>query len=248
VSTTSAFASTSEAMDVALAALGYLAAADPAALTAQTQAGHLRGLEKARAITIAAGAKILAAFTAGHGYTADADYSPTSWLIHQTRVTKGAARGHLAWSRRVDGHPRVVAALAEGDMLTESMAATICQWIDKIPGDCRDAADQILIAAARAGARQQDLAELAAEIYARSLHDAPGDEPGFEDRQLKLETTLGGAGVLHGDLTPGCAAVVTAVLESLSRAQGRRGHPDPRAALSRRARGSGASAVILRHA
>ncbi len=31
-----------------------------------------------------------------------------------------------------------------------------------------------------------------------------------------METTFGGAGVITGDLTPGCAAIVTAVLESLS--------------------------------
>jgi hypothetical protein len=56
------------------------------------------------------------------------------------------------------------------------MARTICEWSGKLPGNCRDSADQILIAAARAGARQQDVAELAAEIYARSLHDAPDDD------------------------------------------------------------------------
>ena len=33
---------------------------------------------------------------------------------------------------------------------------------------------------------------------------------------MRLETTFGGAGVLHGDLTPDCAAVVTAVLDALS--------------------------------
>ena len=33
---------------------------------------------------------------------------------------------------------------------------------------------------------------------------------------MRLETTFGGAGVLHGDLTPECAAVVGAVLEALS--------------------------------
>ena len=26
----------------------------------------------------------------------------------------------------------------------------------------------------------------------------------FEDRSVRLETTFGGAGVLHGDLTPAC--------------------------------------------
>ena len=33
---------------------------------------------------------------------------------------------------------------------------------------------------------------------------------------MRLETTFGGAGVLNGDLTPECAAVVTEVLDALS--------------------------------
>ena len=33
---------------------------------------------------------------------------------------------------------------------------------------------------------------------------------------MRLETTFGGAGVLHGDLTPECASVVTTVLDALS--------------------------------
>jgi hypothetical protein len=45
------------------------------------------------------------------------------------------------------------------------MARTICGWTDKLPAGCRDAADNILVAAARAGAHQEDLAVLAAEIY-----------------------------------------------------------------------------------
>jgi hypothetical protein len=215
-------AGTSEALAMVRAGLGYLAAADPAAMTAQAQSECLLALEQHDAISTAARAQILAAFTAGHGYSADADYSATSWLIHKTRVTKGAARAYLAWSRRGSRHPRVLSALAEGNVLTESMARTICGWIDKIPPDCRDAADAILIAAARAGARQQDLAELAAEIYARSLPGTGDDQPGqtFEDRKVVLETTFDGAGVISGDLTPECAAVVTAVLESLSAPRG----------------------------
>jgi hypothetical protein len=51
-------------------------------------------------VEAAARAWILGAFTSGHGYSADADYSPTSWLIHKTRITTGAARGHLGWARR----------------------------------------------------------------------------------------------------------------------------------------------------
>ena len=33
---------------------------------------------------------------------------------------------------------------------------------------------------------------------------------------MKLATTFGGAGVVHGDLTPECAAAVAAVLDALS--------------------------------
>ena len=152
-----------------LTGLSHLAAADPTAMAVQAQAECLLALEQGDAISAAARARILAAFTAGRGYSADADYSPASWLIHRTKVTKGAARGHLAWARRAVHHPQVVAALAEGTVLTESMAGTICGWTDKLPAGCRATADDILIAAARAGARKEDLAGLAAEIYARSL-------------------------------------------------------------------------------
>jgi Domain of unknown function (DUF222) len=75
-----------------------------------------------------------------------------------------------------------------------------------------------LLAAAQAGAELQDLAGLAAEIYARSLPGTRDDGPdeSFEDRSLRLETTFDGAGMVNGDLTPECAAVVTAVLDGLS--------------------------------
>ena len=202
-----------------LTGLRHLAAADPTAMAAEAQAECLRALEQVDAISAAARARILAAFTAGRGYSADADYSPTSWLIHRTRITKGTARGHLAWARCVTAHPQVVAALAEGTVLSESMARTICGWTDKLPPDCRATADDILIGAARGGARKEDLAGLAAEIYARSLPDEQDDgdsQLSFEDRKVRVETTFGGAGVVTGDLTPECSAVVTTVLDALS--------------------------------
>src|SRR5271154_1620276 len=113
-------ASTAEAVGMVLDGLRYLAALDPTALTAGTQARCLQALEQGGAISTAARARILAAFTAGRGYCDDADYSPTSWLIHRTRVTKGEARGHVRWSRRTLTHPQVLAARAEGIVLTES--------------------------------------------------------------------------------------------------------------------------------
>ena len=38
----------------------------------------------------------------------------------------------------------------------------------------------------------------------------------FEDRSVRLGTTFGRAGVLTGNLTPECAAVITTVLDALS--------------------------------
>ena len=210
-------ASASEAMDMVHAGLGYLAAADATGLPAGLQARLLAMLEQATAMGTAARAAILAAFTSGQGYAADADYSPRAWLISKTRVTKGAAVGYTAWARRAAAHPQVIQALAAGEM-SESYARRICQWTDKLPAQCRGAADEVLVTAAKAGADLRDLGGLAAEIYARSLPEQAGKDQDqvFEDRSVRLETTFDGAGVLYGDLTPECAAVVGAVLDALS--------------------------------
>ena len=217
VTTPPTFASAREAAEVVRAGLGFLAAADATQLTAETQAECLQMLEQVTAMGTAARTSILAAFTSAQGYCADADYSPRAWLINKTRITRGAAVSYTAWVRRAAAHPQVAQLLAAGE-LSESYARTICTWTDKLPEDCRPDADAILLAAAGAGMDLPDLAALAAEIYARSrpgTTDEDKDEA-FEDRSVRLETTFEGAGVLGGDLTPECAAVVGAVLDALS--------------------------------
>ena len=207
-------ASIAQALGMLRSAMGYLSAADATAMAAETQAQCLQALEQINSMGTAARASLLAAFTSGQGYTADADYSPRAWLIHKTRITKGAAVAYTAWVRRAAAHPEVAGVLAAGEM-SESFARMICLWTDKLPQDCRPAADAILLTAAKAGADLRDLAGLAAEILARSgPEDSPDDK--FGDRCVKLESTFDGAGVLSGDLTPECAAVVTAVLDALS--------------------------------
>ena len=210
-------ATTTEALGMLRAAMGYLNAADATAMAAETQARCLQMLEQVTAMGAAARTSILAAFTSAQGYCADADYSPRAWLVNRTRVTKAAAVGYTAWVGRAAGHPQVAAVLAAGEM-SESYARAICGWTDKLPADCRADADAILVAAAGAGMDLRDLTALAAEIYARSLPDAPDrdEDEAFEDRSVRLETTFGGAGVMNGDLTPECAAVVGAVLDALS--------------------------------
>src|SRR6476469_4406944 len=128
------FASADEALDMVRAGLGYLAAADATQLGAAAQARCLKVFEQADAIATAARASFLAAFTVGQGYSDDAAYSARAWLIHQTRVTAGAAVGHTAWARRSGTHPRVLAALAAGQV-SASVGRQICLWTDKLPGD-----------------------------------------------------------------------------------------------------------------
>jgi Domain of unknown function (DUF222) len=211
-----------EALDMVRAGLGYLAAADANQLSAATQAECLRGLEQADAVATAARAAILAGFTAGQGYAGDAEYSAVSWLVHRTGITRGAAVGHAAWAGRTRTHPKVVAALAAGQV-PESVGRLICLWTGRLPEKFRDESDELLLAAAAGGLGLEELASLVAQMYERARGDLPDEDPdaGFTDRALKLATTLGGAGVVHGDLTAECAAAVAAVLDALSAPAGK---------------------------
>jgi uncharacterized protein DUF222 len=233
------FADANQALEVARAALGYLAATDATQLTVAEQAGCLHGLEKLNSAAVAARTSILGAFTAGQGYAEDGDYSPRTWLMHQTGITHGAAVSHTAWMKWAAAHPAVHAALAAGQ-ISASYAQVICGWTGKLPAGARPAADDILLGAAESGLELEDLAGLAGEMYERSRQDKPDTDPGDDDgepdaagadggdgqgheqdrlrddRSVKLATTIGGAGWMRGDLTPECAEFVQAVLDSLS--------------------------------
>src|SRR5690348_11346856 len=214
--TAPAFASAREALGMVRSGLRFLAEADAAELSAEEQAEILRGLEQANSVASAARTSVLGAFTAGKGYSADADYSPTAWLMHQTGITPAAAGAHTAWVKRAARHPEVFAAKASGEV-SESYARKLCTWTDKLPDDHRHEADKLLADEARDGMELRDLAVLAAEILARCRPDEPDEDPdkGFGDRSVTIQTTFQGAGVLHGDLTPECASIVGTVLDAL---------------------------------
>jgi hypothetical protein len=220
-----------EALAMLDRALDHLNAADAASLPSSVQAESLRALERAGAKQVAARSRVLAAFAGQAAYEDDGQGSARSWLRWQTRVTTGAASGAVSWLRRLAAHPVIEAALAAGD-LSESWARQVCAWTDQLPAAGLDDADEILVAAARAGVDLPGLAGLAQEMFERSWRerdDGPGD--GFGDRAVFLGTTLGGAGKLTGDLTAGCSAALLAVLEALGK---RAGPEDIRSAAQRR--------------
>ena len=201
------------ALAMVQAGLSFLATSEAAELPTAVQAEVLTTLERAEAQLTAARTRTLAAFAGSHGYEADGQFGPKPWLRAFTRVTRGAADGAMAWVRRLDAHPAVAAALADGD-LSESWAREICRWTSKLPAEHVADADAILLAAAAGGADLADLASLAWQMIERA--NVQPDDGGFADRSLWLETTLGGAGRLAGDLTPGCAAALSSVLDALS--------------------------------
>ena len=224
--------SVGEALGMVMAGLGWLADADLAGLPGSVRAECLRGLERVRSVQTAAHAAVLSAFDADGGYAEDGQGTSRAWLRWQTRVTGGAAAGAVGWMRRLRAHPVVRGALRAGE-ISESWGRQICAWTDLLPESARQDADAILLAAAAGGAELADLASLVEQMrgrLARPDHDS-GDD-GFDDRRVRLAATIGGAGRLDGDLTPGCAAALAAVLEALgkkagpedTRTQGQRWH------------------------
>jgi hypothetical protein len=209
-------ASPAQALGMLEAALGYLADADATAMPAEALAECVRGLERADAIGAAARGRLLAAFDAKDGHLAGGHRSTRAWLVHSLRVTRAQAAEHLAVAGLARGHAPLLAGLREGGPVTRSVALQLARWARAIPGQYREQAEQILVAAARAGADLAALARIAAEIrYRTAPPDEDGRDPGL-DRGLSLDATLDGAGVLRGDLTPQCAAMVRAVLDALA--------------------------------
>ena len=132
--------------------MGSLAGADPAGLGEQEVARRLRVLEQVDAIEAAVRGRLLEVFDAQDGHLADGQRSTRTWLVNCTRVTRGQAGEYQALQGLARDHPVLLAALAEGDVLTKSVALQLARWTRPIPADYRAKAEEIVVAAARAGA------------------------------------------------------------------------------------------------
>ena len=209
--------SADDALDQLESLMGFLAGLDLVDLPGEKAARHLRALERTDAIEAALRARLLQVFDARDAHLADGQRTTRTWLIHTTRVTRAQAAEYQALQALARDHQVLLGALAEGWVLTKSEALQLARWTRAIPDEYREKAEEILVGAARAGVDLRGLAAICAEIRAQTAQPDPdNDQDPRLDRGVSLDTTFEGAGVLHGDMTPDCTAMVQAVLDALS--------------------------------
>ena len=202
------------------AGLGYLAAADAAQLPAATQAECLRELEQTTRSRPRRGPRSWRRSPPGRG-TRGRGYSAVSWLMHRTGITRGAAvgtpPGPSGWPRTPGWWRR----WPPGRCRSRRGGGSACG-----PASCRRSTGTRRTSSCwpprpRAGAGGPGVAGRG-DVRAGPRRPAgSGPGPGLRRPRLKLATTIGGAGVVHGDLTPECAAAVAAVLDALSAPAGK---------------------------
>ena len=216
----SAPGSVAEALRTAVACLDYLIPVAPE-LPAAACGEALTTLGEVRSKLAAAQAVLLRRFDALDGHDADGYGSSSAWLAAMTKMTRKDAKAAVKQMRTLGERPHLADAMARHDV-SDSWAAEIANWLKKLPEELRDGTEKILADAAAAGASLEDLATITAHALRQwqADHPDPDDDGDFRDRQVSVGTTFGGAAVIRGDLTPECAAAVTAVLEALGKKAG----------------------------
>jgi hypothetical protein len=208
--------STAEKFGLVESLLGELAGEDAA--SQPVAAEGLQVLERIDAVGAAVRARLLAAFDAQQGSVCDGQRTTRTWLVNCLRITRGQAGEYKAILALAAGHEPLLAALRD-KVLTKSVALLVARWTKAIPAEFRGGAEEILLAAAQVGVDLRGLAAICAEIRERTAGPDPDDDPDDDprlDRSVSVDTTMDGVGVMRGDLTAECAAMVTSVLDALS--------------------------------
>ncbi len=211
------------ALAMAEAAADYLNDPGAASLDAAALGDVLQSLAGISGKFAAARAAVLARFDAARGHDADGYGSSASWLAAKNKTTRKAANAEVRRMRQFREHPQIASAVASGT-ISEAWAAEMADWTRRLPEDWRADVDRILLETAAAGASFEDLAMIAQAAYEkwRQQKPDPDDDPddGFDERYLKLATTIDDAGRVTGNLTPECATALQAVLEALGKKAG----------------------------
>jgi len=215
------FGSVAEALRAGIALADFLNSPGSAELEPAALGEALVSLGEIQSKLAVAHAEFLFRFDAHDAHDADGYASSSAWLAAMTKLSKKDAKASVRRMRVIAEHPLLARGIAAGE-ISESGAREIVGWLKKLPEELRDGTEGILAEAASGGACLDDLATIVAAALAQWEADHPDEDPegGFPDRHLQVETTFGGAGVIRGDLTPECAAAVTAVLEALGKRAG----------------------------
>jgi hypothetical protein len=215
------FGSPAEALRAGAAFADYLSSFDAAELGSAGLGEALVSLAGIFSKLAVARAELLYRFDAQDGHDADGYASSSAWLAAMAKLSKRDARAAVRQMRVIADHPLLARGIVGGE-ISHSWARQIADWLKKLPEELRAGTEEILAEAAAGGASLDDLATIIAAALAQweADHPDPDDEGAFPDRFLQVETTLAGAGVIRGDLTPECAAAVTAVLEALGKKAG----------------------------
>jgi hypothetical protein len=230
-----AFRSVAQALRAGQAAAAYLNSAAVGELDGRACGEALEQLASITSLLGAAANGLLRRFDAADAHDADGYATSAAWLAGRTRLGRKDAKAAVRQMRLLGRHPLLDEATA-GGAVTVSWAKEMAGWTGRIDDpELQAGADQILLDAAAAGADLDDLKIIAQAAYEawRAQEPDPDEDPdgkGFGDRFAQLDTTMDGAGRITGDLTPECAAAVTAVLEALGK---RRGPEDMRSAGQR---------------
>jgi Domain of unknown function (DUF222) len=213
----------SEALAMAEAAADYLNGPETASLDAAALGDALQSLSGISGKFAAARAAILARFDAQRGHDADGYGSSASWLAAKNKITRKAANAEVRRMRQFLEHPEIASAVASG-AISEAWAGAMADWTRRLPRDWQADVDRILLDTATAGANFADLAMIAQAAYEkwRQQQADPDQSPddGFDERYLRLATTIDDVGRMTANLTPECAVALQAVLEALGKKAG----------------------------
>jgi len=205
-----------DALAILESVMAASAGTDPAGLPDAEKARRLRTLERIDAIQAAVRGRLLEAFDAQDGHLADGQRTTRTWLVHATRVTRRQAAEHKAVQALARSHPVLVTALAEGWVISKSVALQVTKWTRAIPGEYRDEAEEIVVTAARAGPDLRALAAICAEIRYRTAQPTRTTRTTSTWTGPCRSTQRWTASASSTATSPPSGAMVQAVLDALS--------------------------------
>jgi hypothetical protein len=215
------FGSVAEALRAGGAFADYLNSPAAAELAGAACGEALVALGRIQSRLAAAHAGLLRRFDAAGAHDGDGFGSSSAWLAAMAKLSGRDAKAAVRQMRQLGQAPHLANALGRGD-ISQSWTREIAGWLRRLPEELRAGTEKVLADAAAAGASLEDLATITAHALKvwQAGHPDPDGDGDFPDRYVAVGTTFGGAGVIRGDLTPECAAAVTAVLQALGKKAG----------------------------